>query len=253
MINADTIGEWIAVAQAWAVDEVLVFSSMVQLGAVAVALVVSLPLASRLRRAVAGLRERFALKDWMDQTIKQVEALALPLVWLGIQWLVFLIASGSGWERDLLEIVVSLLTAWVVIRFASTLISNRAFANCFAIVAWTVAALSIVDLLDPVIALLDGAAISMGGLRLSLLGLIKGPRTRMGATLPLALARKTRISCVTGLVTKSSSLSTSTEMCAGQLSWVSGPWITRNGAVSPFAFRSCTVIEGGRNSPEPGI
>jgi small-conductance mechanosensitive channel len=174
MIDADTIHQWAEAARAWLIDEVLVFASMVQLGVVAAALLVSMPLASRLRRAVAGLRERFELKDWMDQTIKEVEALALPLVWLTIQWLIFLIASGSGWERELLEIAVSLLTAWIVIRVASTLIRNRACANAFAIVAWSIAALSIVDLLEPVIALLDSAAVRLGGLRLSLLGLING-------------------------------------------------------------------------------
>ena len=83
--------------------------------------------------------------------------------------------------------------------------------------------------------------------------IVRGPfRTRMGATLPLSVARKTRISCVTGLATNSSSRSTSREMCAGQLSWVSGPWITRKGGVSPPAFSGYTVIEGGRNFPEPG-
>jgi small-conductance mechanosensitive channel len=174
MIDADTIGKWVEAAKAWVVEEVLVVSSMVQLGVIAGAFLVSMPLASRLRRAVAGLRERFALTGWTGQTLKEVEALALPLVWLAIQWLIFLIASGSGWERNLLEIVVSLLTAWIVIRFASTLIRNRAYAHAFAIVAWAIAALSIVDLLEPVIALLDGAAFKMGGLRLSVLGLING-------------------------------------------------------------------------------
>ena len=174
MIDTDTIRQWAEAARAWLVDEVLVFSSMVHLGVVAAALLVSMPLASRLRRAVSALRERFELKDWMDQTIKEVEALALPLIWLALQWLIFLIASGSGWGRDLLEIAVSLLTAWVVIRFASTLIRNRALANAFAIVAWSIAALSIVGLLEPVVGLLDSAAIRLGGFRLSLLGLING-------------------------------------------------------------------------------
>src|SRR5215467_3921639 len=75
----------------------------------------------------------------------------------------------------------------------------------------------------------------------------------MGATSPLSVARNTRISLVTGLATYSSWCSTSTEMCAGQLSWVCEPLITRRGGVSPPAFLAYTVIEGGKYLPDPGI
>src|SRR2546427_3084437 len=80
-----------------------------------------------------------------------------------------------------------------------------------------------------------------------------GPfRTRKGATLPLSVAWKTRISSVTELATNSSPRSASREMCTGQSSRVRGPRIIRNGGVSPLALRGYTVIDGGKNAPEPG-
>src|SRR5262245_34412704 len=77
-------------------------------------------------------------------------------------------------------------------------------------------------------------------------------KTRIGATLPLSVVRKTRISLVTGPVTYNSWWSASMDICDGQLSRVCDPWITRNGGVSPFAFRGYTVIDGARYSPVPG-
>jgi len=61
-----------------------------------------------------------------------------------------------------------------VIRIAATFIRDHTWARIFAIVAWSIAALDIFDLLDPAIKILDGAAVTLGDFRLSAWGVLKG-------------------------------------------------------------------------------
>jgi small-conductance mechanosensitive channel len=89
---------------------------------------------------------------------------------VGIAWQA---AVLQGWPARILEIAASLLMAWVVIHIASRLISNPIWARAVAITAWTVAALNILRLLDPTVALLDSVAIQFGVVRISLLTVTK--------------------------------------------------------------------------------
>jgi small-conductance mechanosensitive channel len=98
----------------------------------------------------------------------------MPGIWLFAQWIGLIAAERMGWPDWLLEITVSLLTAWLVIRFAATFIADPLWSRIVEAVAWTIAALNIVDLVDPTIRLLDELAIQFGALRLSALLVIKG-------------------------------------------------------------------------------
>jgi small-conductance mechanosensitive channel len=73
----------------------------------------------------------------------------------------------------LLGIAASLATAWVVIRVLASLIRNEFVNRIVSVVAWTLAALSILGLLEPVRDTLDSAAIVVGGLRVTALLVLK--------------------------------------------------------------------------------
>jgi small-conductance mechanosensitive channel len=66
------------------------------------------------------------------------------------------------------RMAASLATAWVLISIVSRVIRNRSIANFVAMFAWVIVALYITDLIDTVVLALDSAAISLGGLRLSI-------------------------------------------------------------------------------------
>ncbi len=93
-----------------------------------------------------------------------------------IMWAAFLVMREFLWASRSyhIGIAVQLVTAGVVISIASRLIRNRSVANLFAVVAWSLAALSIIGLLDDVAGLLDKAAFSIGAFRLSILLVLKG-------------------------------------------------------------------------------
>ena len=73
----------------------------------------------------------------------------------------------------LIGVAASLATAWIVIAIAASLIRNAFFNRVVSVIAWSIAALSIVGLLDEVIAGLDRAGIVIGGLRFTALLALK--------------------------------------------------------------------------------
>jgi small-conductance mechanosensitive channel len=73
----------------------------------------------------------------------------------------------------LIGVASNLATAWVVIAILASVIHNQLFNRLVSIAAWSIAALSIVGLLEPVEDALDSAGIAIGGLRITALVAIK--------------------------------------------------------------------------------
>lgn len=73
----------------------------------------------------------------------------------------------------LLSVAASLALAWLIIRLVASGIRNEFLVRIVSLSAWLVAALSILGKLDPVEEALDSVAITLGGLRLTPLLVIK--------------------------------------------------------------------------------
>jgi len=73
----------------------------------------------------------------------------------------------------LIGIAANLATAWVVIAILASVIHNQLVNRLVSIAAWSITALSIVGLLDPVEEALDSAGIAIGGLRITALVALK--------------------------------------------------------------------------------
>lgn len=163
-------------AQAWLLVNVFSLALLFQLLAMAATFGAAYLIGPRLGEAVRR-RDR---ARWIDQQVTArkfvdlVADLALPITWAILQWTLVVIAVRAGWSPYVMKVVVSLLNAWIVIRLASGLIRDPVWARLVAVIAWTVAALNILGLLDPTVALLDGLALSFGEVRISALGVIKG-------------------------------------------------------------------------------
>jgi len=102
--------------------------------------------------------------------------LLVPLIFLLLLWLIAGLLRQMAWPSAnyLLTVALSLVTAWVVIRASASLIRNVVMSKAITIIAWTVAALSITELLEPTVAVLDSLAITLGTLRISALLVIEG-------------------------------------------------------------------------------
>ncbi len=112
-------------------------------------------------------------------TLRIVVALLRRFEWvifLFLAWSAFTILRATTWTSRsyLISVALSLATAWLLIVVASNAIRSRTMARAVAVLAWSIAALSIVGWLDDVQILLDQAAFSVGNFRLSALQVIQG-------------------------------------------------------------------------------
>lgn len=158
----------------WLSQDVLVSSNLIQLATILATFLLARWLGARLavRVAIALEQRETGGRQW--RLLQQLATLTVPLTWLALQWLASAVADQAGWPRHLLTIAVSLLSAWVVIRFSSGLIRDESVARLIAYAAWALAALSTLNLLHPAMALLNGIGITLGSTRLSALSLLKG-------------------------------------------------------------------------------
>jgi len=174
LIDVEALQAYYLELTRWFTGDVLVLSTLGQAAVIALAFLLALPLAPGLRRRLERLGSNRRLGKGGVRAAQVIAPLTLPIVWLILQWITVLVAGQAEWPHQLVQITVSLLTAWVVIRFASQLLRDPTWSRLIAISAWTVAALNIVGLLDDAIVLLDGLALQLGDLRLSALAAIKG-------------------------------------------------------------------------------
>ena len=164
----------IETARSWLEANALALSvaTLAQILVIGLAYLAARAAAPRVRRVFAGVnRGRF--EPQLARIGRALSPLALPILWLILLWLAVLIEAGAGLPFQVMKPVVSLLTAWVVIRFVSALVRDPVWSRFVAIAVWVIAALSILDLLAPTMTVLDSAAVTMGGLRISALTVVK--------------------------------------------------------------------------------
>jgi hypothetical protein len=162
-------------------DEILVFANLIQIPAViltgGVAWLVCRPIRRWVKLWVERLSEHHHL-DWIVTHRSWVTDRPVPLITtvasaIGL-WISVAVAERPGWPRAVTRTAVDLLLAWLVIRLAAALVRYAALARPIAVLAWLVAALNIVHLLGPTLDLLDSVAVVVGGLRVSILTVVKG-------------------------------------------------------------------------------
>jgi len=159
-------------AELWLTEHVLVWTNILQLVIIGVAFLVARFMAPAIGRGFKQI-DRWPQLEKSYQRLARVAALlALPLAWLLILWLSVLVAVQADAPHHLIEITVSLLTAWVIIRLASQLVRDQTWSRLIATMAWALAAFNILGLLDDTSDLLESIALPIGGMRLSLLDII---------------------------------------------------------------------------------
>jgi len=82
-------------------------------------------------------------------------------------------ASMDRPRTYLLLVAIDLASAWVVINIVTGVIRNQFINRVVTVSVWTLAALSILRLLDPIVAGLDSITLNLGGLRITPLVILK--------------------------------------------------------------------------------
>ncbi len=175
-------------------------------GAQLVLVVLTLLIAVALRRFTVARTD--ALLERADRRFRNprlMQALR-PLVTPAFWWIEVLLVSGFvgglGQATGLLHVAASLLIAWIAINATSALVREPLLSRAIAAVVWLVVALDIVGLLGATEDALDGFALTLGALRISLLGVLKAGfllAILLWAAVALSRLVQARINQITGL------------------------------------------------------
>lgn len=158
----------------WISTELLTMAALWQAGAIAVALVAAVAMTPPFRRWLQRRLDEAADDSRLSFVCGTFLTLVTPVLWVILLWLAVEIAANAQWPNKLMSIVVSLVNAWIIIRLVSKFVSDAAWARFFAIVIWAIAALNIVELLQPALSMLDGIALQIGDVRVTALSVAKG-------------------------------------------------------------------------------
>lgn len=148
--------------------------SVVELAVILIAALLAWPIAHYLRIGIKKLgreRDGYAILRRLWLAFARV---AFPAIWLVLQWIAEYCLAGLEMRTTLLVVMSSLLTAWVVINIVTVVVANPLSSKIIAVVAWVIAALNIVGLLDNTVAFLESALFSFGQVNVSALTLIQG-------------------------------------------------------------------------------
>ncbi|MFP4423287.1 MAG: mechanosensitive ion channel family protein [Desulfococcaceae bacterium] len=158
----------------WIVQKVLTVNTLVEVGVTFFVLLLGLLLARPLKKRLEHLTEN---REWLKKIPERLRKNVPPLVKF-IVVIVLLQVALIGVKRfELSGVVVGtasrLLTAWVIIRFSTSLLKDSNWSRLISTLAWSAAALHILNLLGPTINLLDQLAIQLGDVRVSVLLVVK--------------------------------------------------------------------------------
>ena len=152
--------------------EVVSYQSLWQFLAIIAAGIIGLLLSrlpvSRLKKAAAA-REK---PDIIFHAEVSTARIVWPLLSVILLWITIPAFEAFGLRNEILRVAASLLNAWIIVRLVTSNIKDGLVSNALALLAWSIAALYILRLLEPVTESLDSTIIQAGGIKFSLLRLL---------------------------------------------------------------------------------
>ncbi len=154
---------------------------LIQLGMIGVlflpALALSWRVEPRLEEWARGLKGMPGMPG-MPGVLRLLNGFLTRLEWLFFVILLaiaYLVTTAAAWPASnyLVYSAMVLAAAWLVITVVSHVVRSRAVGRTFALIAWVYVAAAVLGMTDDVSALLDGAGITIGEFRLSLLSVIQ--------------------------------------------------------------------------------
>ena len=142
---------------------------LIQLGVIVVAGAVAFWLGILVRPRLAKLALHSLPRNWAPTFVKVAASVAPPLIWLFLLWAAAVTGNLLGCALPLVDAGIGLLIAWVCIRLLSFSVKSPLASATISVVVWSIAALIILGLLDPLVRELDASAIHLGKHRISAL------------------------------------------------------------------------------------
>ena len=120
-------------------------------------------------------RSRAGWPKWRLRTLVQLMQRLTLVYFMVLSWALYLLMQQITWPSRsyIIGVVATLATAWLAIALAARLVRNRTLRRIFKWAMWVYATLIALNLTDDVAEFLDGVAVSIGELHISVLGILK--------------------------------------------------------------------------------
>jgi len=160
-------------AAGWLNANLLGGETVPQVLAIVGSFLVARVLAHRLRVRAAGLAGRIATQR--RQVVLRLRPLGLPIAWALLLWFSLVALRQADVPAAAVQAAISLVVAWIGIRLATSLIASPFWSRAIAIaiVFVAAAALRIFGLWSATLHILDEMTMTIGAVRLSVLGVIE--------------------------------------------------------------------------------
>jgi small-conductance mechanosensitive channel len=147
----------------------------IQLGIIVAAAAAALTVATLVRKRFDLVSATMSWPPYLRLAVRAVMSHLGSIVFIVLLWIVRtgMHASMELPRTYLLLVAINLASAWVVIDILASVIRNQFINRVVAVSVWTIAALSILRLLDPIVAGLDSITLNLGGLRITPLVILK--------------------------------------------------------------------------------
>jgi small-conductance mechanosensitive channel len=172
---ADQILKWLLSIQSVLANQILTPENLSQIPAVFITFVVAWIIGRASAPVLRLVFHHMAVDEYQESFyVNAMIPLAVPLLWVAGLWISIAVAGQFNWPSNVIGIAINLAGAWLIIRFASSLIPNATVSRVVAVLAWTAAALNILGLLTPTIALLRETFITIGQFHVSIFAMLEG-------------------------------------------------------------------------------
>lgn len=154
------------------IDQLVSLSSLWQLVAMIVAASAAFFLSRLPVKRLRSISKKRANKDILFRVYQSLARVMWPILIVLLLWGATIGFQAYGLDNGGLRVAASLLNAWIIVRLITSNMRVGLWSKILAFATWTIAALYILRLLDPVTSSLDAVALEFGGTRLSLLKII---------------------------------------------------------------------------------
>ena len=150
-------------------DSFLSWASLWQLLAILTAGLVAYLLSRYPSKRLSAYAESHRQNLIYSRLLRSIAGILWPGFTVILLWIATAAFENMGYANEGLRIAASLMNAWIVVRFITFNMKRGFWQTAISVLAWTVAALYILHLLNPVTAALNAAAFSVAGVQITLL------------------------------------------------------------------------------------
>ena len=170
-INTDKIAAILMNIQEWIYQWVLSVDTLIQVVSFAGLYFLANYLAKKFDQRVDKASSEYMLIERFDHW---VEPLYPAIFLLLLTWLATLVGVAVEAPVYMFSIASSLLLAWIIIKLITGYVGHHKGAGVIGIIIWGIAALNILNLLDPLVTILNDTSMNVGEMKVTLFEVIWG-------------------------------------------------------------------------------